>query len=247
MVAQKKRGESTSHSRGGYERERQSDRSADEVSEEEAALGVLETLSRGLNTRNPAVVASAFAEDAVLHGMALDKPVRGRPAITRHYEFGLAVVQWVFLTVAFEARTPWYVAESEIATRGPNPAPVPLGVASVLLSPTSFRMTIIFRMNHERLISDCRLALGPPDMYRPSHPAIAAGTREAQGAPLERLTPREVEVLRLLATGADNRRIAHLAGVSVNTVRFHLTNIFQKLHVRTRTEAVRVDRQRGIQ
>jgi two-component system nitrate/nitrite response regulator NarL len=54
----------------------------------------------------------------------------------------------------------------------------------------------------------------------------------------ESLTPREVEVLRLLAAGLPNKVIADRLGISEHTVRFHLNTIFGKLEVHTRTEAV---------
>ena len=58
-------------------------------------------------------------------------------------------------------------------------------------------------------------------------------------APLETLTPREHDVLTLLADGAGNRAIAERLGVSDHTVKFHLSAIFGKLGVTTRTAAVR--------
>jgi DNA-binding NarL/FixJ family response regulator len=51
------------------------------------------------------------------------------------------------------------------------------------------------------------------------------------------LTQREEECLRLLARGSANKEIAQRMGVSVSTVHFHLKSIYQKLHVRSRTEA----------
>ena len=52
------------------------------------------------------------------------------------------------------------------------------------------------------------------------------------------LTSREAELLELLAEGLSNKEIAQKTGISAGTVRNHLANIFQKLHVRCRTEAV---------
>ncbi len=61
-----------------------------------------------------------------------------------------------------------------------------------------------------------------------------------------RLTERELEVLRLLASGARNKEIAAKLVVSIGTVKFHIANIYQKLGVQTRTEAVRAAAERGI-
>ena len=60
--------------------------------------------------------------------------------------------------------------------------------------------------------------------------------REAPAA-IEKLTPREEEILRLLATGSFDKEIADSLGISINTVRAHLRSIYEKLHVQSRTEA----------
>jgi DNA-binding CsgD family transcriptional regulator len=63
------------------------------------------------------------------------------------------------------------------------------------------------------------------------------GTRPAAGLP-EPLTERELEVARLLVMGHSNEEIAAAMFVSVNTVKTHLKNLYGKLAVRSRTEAV---------
>lgn len=52
------------------------------------------------------------------------------------------------------------------------------------------------------------------------------------------LTPREIEVLRLVAQGKSNKAVAEALFVSEKTVKTHLTNIFRKLEAKDRTEAV---------
>ena len=52
------------------------------------------------------------------------------------------------------------------------------------------------------------------------------------------LTPRQREVLKLASTGATHREIARTLGVSSRTARNHLANLYQRLHVHTRAEAV---------
>lgn len=54
---------------------------------------------------------------------------------------------------------------------------------------------------------------------------------------LEELSEREVEVLRLVAEGKSNSQISEELFITVNTVRFHLANVYQKLGVGNRTEA----------
>ena len=60
------------------------------------------------------------------------------------------------------------------------------------------------------------------------------------------LTAREIEILRLVAEGYSNRRLAELLSVSEPTVKFHLTNVYRKLGVGNRTEASRWAQRQGI-
>ena len=55
---------------------------------------------------------------------------------------------------------------------------------------------------------------------------------------VEKLTAREREVLEFLAKGHSNKEIAARLSVSVAAIRWHLTHIYQKLHVQSRTQAV---------
>jgi two-component system nitrate/nitrite response regulator NarL len=56
--------------------------------------------------------------------------------------------------------------------------------------------------------------------------------------PVEDLTPRELQVLRLMAEGQSNKVIARALGISEHTVKFHVNAILGKLNVASRTEAV---------
>lgn len=60
------------------------------------------------------------------------------------------------------------------------------------------------------------------------------------------LTEREMDVLRLVVGGASNREIAQRAGVSENTVKFHLKNVYSKLDVCSRTAAVKAAADLGL-
>jgi len=64
--------------------------------------------------------------------------------------------------------------------------------------------------------------------------------------PLPVLTERECEMLTLLANGISNKGIANRLFVSENTVKFHLKNIYAKLSVTSRVQAVSAARQMGI-
>jgi len=65
-------------------------------------------------------------------------------------------------------------------------------------------------------------------------------------APLEPLTPREREVLCLIAQGYTNRQIAEKLSISVRTVESHRANIIGKLGLRSRVELVRYAREHGL-
>jgi len=60
------------------------------------------------------------------------------------------------------------------------------------------------------------------------------------------LTPRELEVLTLIADGEGNKTIAATLEISEHTVKFHISSIFDKLRVSTRTEAVKVGVSHGL-
>lgn len=62
----------------------------------------------------------------------------------------------------------------------------------------------------------------------------------------EELTDREKQVLRLVAEGATNRDIAARLNVSENTIKFHLKNILEKLHLRNRAQAAAYAIQTGL-
>ena len=61
---------------------------------------------------------------------------------------------------------------------------------------------------------------------------------QPDGIPYQRLTPRELEVIHLLADGLSNRDVASRLVISGKTVKNHINNIFTKLRVNDRTQAV---------
>jgi two-component system NarL family response regulator len=75
----------------------------------------------------------------------------------------------------------------------------------------------------------------------PQHRLALASTIE-----VDRLTPREVDILVRLATGMSNKVIANAAGIGVGTVKFHVKSIMSKLHASSRTEAAAVAAKRGL-
>jgi two-component system NarL family response regulator len=68
--------------------------------------------------------------------------------------------------------------------------------------------------------------------------SLAKRAEERQSVPTPRLTDRELEVLKLVAQGMSNREIATELYISENTVKNHVRNILEKLHLHSRMEAV---------
>ena len=71
------------------------------------------------------------------------------------------------------------------------------------------------------------------ELARPDAPAADPGRRDP-----DRLTDRELDVLRLIVDGLRNKEVAGELGISENTVKFHLRNILDKLHAQSRAEMV---------
>lgn len=80
-----------------------------------------------------------------------------------------------------------------------------------------------------------------------TYPSVMPGPGQGPAAPLldaglhrrqRRLTPQETEVLWLLVQGHYKKTAADALGISINTVSFHLKNIYAKLQVHSKTEAV---------
>lgn len=70
--------------------------------------------------------------------------------------------------------------------------------------------------------------------YIPQHVAARLADRMMRAE----LTPREMEIIKLLAQGCTNKQVGHELGISDNTVRHHVNSIMEKLQVSDRTEAV---------
>jgi DNA-binding NarL/FixJ family response regulator len=75
---------------------------------------------------------------------------------------------------------------------------------------------------------------------------IAVAARLAEHHDADSLSPRELEVLTLVARGLSNKEVARAIGRSTETAKIHLKNIFGKLGVTDRTQAVTVALARGL-
>ena len=84
-------------------------------------------------------------------------------------------------------------------------------------------------------------------LLAPGPNAVASSQDEDAGEPVnEALTPREIEVLELLAQGLPNKAIAARLGISDQTVKFHVASLSGKLGAVNRTDAVRRAVRRGL-
>lgn len=72
------------------------------------------------------------------------------------------------------------------------------------------------------------------------------GQSTQRGVLVEALTPRELQVLRMLADGLGNKELADRLGISDHTAKFHVAQILGKLGANSRTEAVAIGIRRGL-
>ena len=78
------------------------------------------------------------------------------------------------------------------------------------------------------------------------HPAIAGQSAKNQDLLIDPLSDREIEVLQLVAEGLSNREIAEQLYITVGTAKTHTINIYRKLDVRSRTQAVARAQELGL-
>lgn len=85
-----------------------------------------------------------------------------------------------------------------------------------------------------------------PEVAERAAMTAAGPSRAASGFIGLQLSPREREILNLLAAGLGNKQIAWQLKISEHTVKFHVTSIFNKLNVSSRAQAVAVGVRRGL-
>ncbi len=112
------------------------------------------------------------------------------------------------------------------------------------------RAVVSTRANAEQLLAAVRaanagLAVLPASLAR----GLTDGTPHRAGMtgePAEPLSPREEQILRMLAEGLGNKSIAGRLGISRNTVKAHVSSIFAKLGAGSRAEAVAIGARTGL-
>jgi DNA-binding NarL/FixJ family response regulator len=103
-------------------------------------------------------------------------------------------------------------------------------------------LVVLDRRLARNLATSAAAQPAPSEGPRPAPP----GAPDAEGLPGEPLTPRELEVLQLLAEGLPNKIIANRLRVSEHTAKFHVASIMTKLGAASRTEAVTLAARRGL-
>ncbi|MBS2040658.1 response regulator transcription factor [bacterium] len=92
------------------------------------------------------------------------------------------------------------------------------------------------------VIHDCLLKVAAGERFYPERVMSKLSTRLTRPEP----TPRETEVLKLLAEGLSNKQISDRLGLSVETIKDHVKSLLQKLEAQTRTAAVHRARLQGL-
>jgi DNA-binding NarL/FixJ family response regulator len=105
-------------------------------------------------------------------------------------------------------------------------------------------------ISSEQLVAALEAAVAGLVVMHPAEIGAAFPAAEPASRPLaelaEPLTPRESEVLQMLASGLSNKEIAARLTISEHTVKFHVASILGKLGAATRTEAVSLGIRRGL-
>jgi two-component system response regulator NreC len=131
-----------------------------------------------------------------------------------------------------------------VLTMVDNPADVQLCLAA------GARGYLLKETASTELVDAVRKVAGGEDYLQPSLGAALAKWREAPGRVHARavgdLTPREREVMRLIALGHTNAEIATMLFVSVRTVENHRASVHRKLGLRTRADLVRHANEAGL-
>lgn len=100
---------------------------------------------------------------------------------------------------------------------------------------------------HTVIAAAAGLVVLHPDVISVLLPVLPSAEQIVDTAtPVQALTPREIEVLGMLAEGLGNKAIAKRLIISEHTVKFHVSSIFTKLNASSRTEAVTLGARQGL-
>ena len=213
------------------------------------ASGESDTNRQLLHLRHRAPHVEAEARGAVLGGVGDGRNARALTAVARASLDAVALAAWErllrresLLALARDVDVPalcLHAADDRLVSLPANRALAEhLQNATLRLVPANSGMDVW--RDRAAVAEIVRFLRGDSDaqalrVRRPSHVAYPAG-----------LSPREVEVIRLIGIGRTNRQIAEELFVSAHTVSYHLRNIFAKTGASNRTEAATFALESGL-
>ena len=159
----------------------------------------------------------AYRPDVVLWDLG-HEPARDLPRVAALAELNVPVA--LLLSNAEAAAQVWRLAPQGLLRRDAPPSQL-----AAALTALGAGLTVVDPTFLPSLIPPAPAA-EPPGWSAPAEPLV------------EELTPRELEVLRLMAEGLPNKTIAIRLGISEHTVKFHVNAVMGKLAAESRTEAV---------
>ena len=124
-----------------------------------------------------------------------------------------------------------------------NLFPVVLRSGARAMLPHDAKAEEVFAAIHAALAG---LVVFDRDVFNSILPLTGGGEETTLDASDRILTPREIEVLRMIAEGFGNKEIASKLGISDHTVKFHTSSIFAKLGAANRAEAVTLGIREGL-
>jgi DNA-binding NarL/FixJ family response regulator len=177
-------------------------------------------------------VAGSFADASHVDSLRPDVlvaalPVGGLPVVSNGMSNAGATGAPAIVLITSEGQPEWTADALRSGVRALLPRDAPAAAILAAVEAAANGLAVIDPQELEGL-------LGSPG------PVDAADTG---GAPL---TPRELEVLRMMADGAANKEIAWKLAISEHTVKFHVASVMGKLNASSRTEAVTRGLRRGL-
>jgi NarL family two-component system response regulator YdfI len=177
-------------------------------------------------------VAGSFADASHVDSLRPDVlvaalPLGGLPVVSNGAATAAPAAAPAIVLLTSEGQPEWTAEALRTGVRALLPRDAPAAAILAAVEAAANGLAVIDPQELEGLLG----APGPVD------------AADAGGAPL---TPREMEVLRMMADGAANKEIAWKLAISEHTVKFHVASVMGKLNASSRTEAVTRGLRRGL-
>jgi len=188
----------------------------------------IEVVGEAANGEEALAKARELMPDVIL--MDISMPVCDGLEATRRIKAEVPHVRIIILTVAEEDKSLFDAIKS-----GAH------GYLLKTIEPRPLMETLRGAFRGEAPISRVTASKILAEFARRSEPSTPA-----EVSPVGQLSPRETEILQLVAKGATNKEIAGALGISTHTVKNHMQNIMEKLHIQNRVQAVAYALQAGL-